>query len=58
MKTYEIEQTATAAILWKGHAATEQDALDSMAREVGYKNYADCCAQVGEDEGVVVREVR
>lgn len=58
MKTYEIEQTATAVILWKGEAQTEADALDRMARDAGYSDYQDLEGNVGSDDGVEVREAK
>ena len=56
MKTYEIEQTATAVILWTGEADSEETALDAMAREAGYRDYAHACEET-DGSGVEVREV-
>lgn len=43
MAKYQIEQTATATILWTGKAASEQAALDAMAQNAGYRDHADAC---------------
>ena len=40
MKTYEIEQTATAAILWIGKAPSAAAAKDLYAQDAGYRDYA------------------
>lgn len=57
MKTYEIEQTETAAVLWRGDAESEQGALDAMARDAGYRDYAHACEDTSSG-GVEVREVQ
>ena len=57
MRAYEIEQTATACILWQGQARSETEALNAMAREAGYRDYAHCESVTGTDEGVVVHDV-
>jgi hypothetical protein len=57
MPTYEIEQTATAVLLWRGQAATETDAMDLMAQTAGYRDSKDMTNVLGDDSGVVVREV-
>ena len=40
MGIYEIRQAATGAILWTGGAESAEQALDAMAREAGYRDYA------------------
>lgn len=40
MGIYEIRQAATGTILWTGGAETAEQALDAMAREAGYRDYA------------------
>lgn len=41
MTIFQIRQRAGGAILWTGAAADERSALDAMAREAGYKDFAD-----------------
>jgi len=40
MAIYQIKQTATGAVLWTGGAESEEQALDAMAREAGYADFA------------------
>ncbi len=40
MSIYEIRQAATGAILWTGGPESAEQALDAMAREAGYRDYA------------------
>ncbi|MGY2051135.1 hypothetical protein [Methylobacterium sp. JK268] len=40
MTIFQIRQAATGAVLWTGCAQDEQHALDAMAREAGYRDYA------------------
>ena len=40
MTIFQIRQAATGAVLWTGCAADEQQALDAMAREAGYADFA------------------
>jgi len=54
MTTYSVQQIATGIVLWQGDADSEQHALDLMARDAGYADYADVCAVTGEDDGVRV----
>ena len=58
MKTYRIEQTKTGAVLFEGQASSEKDALDKMAREAGYDDYASAESVTGNDDGIVVTEVK
>jgi hypothetical protein len=37
---YQVRQAATGVVLWTGGAENEQQALDAMAREAGYRDYA------------------
>ncbi|KMO34448.1 hypothetical protein VQ03_23375 [Methylobacterium tarhaniae] len=40
MAIFQVRQAATGAILWTGGAENEQQALDAMAREAGYADFA------------------
>ena len=44
---YTVEQTETGVILYCGPAASEADALDRMAREAGYPDFAGIPAEIG-----------
>lgn len=57
MTTYEIEQTDTAVILWRGEAPSEQVALDAMARDAGYIDYNGIPEEIGGRDTIVVRQV-
>src|SRR5579864_1202896 len=41
MKTFRIEDTFSGVVLGEYHARSERDALDAMARDAGYADYAD-----------------
>lgn len=55
MMTYTIENTASGVVLGTYEAESAEAALDAMARDAKYANYAACCAEVpaAEDEIVV-----
>jgi len=40
MSIFQIRQTTSGAVLWTGSAVDEKTALDAMAREAGYLDYA------------------
>ncbi|CAO4173946.1 hypothetical protein [Methylorubrum populi] len=40
MSIFQIRQKTSGAILWTGSADDERTALDAMAREAGYADYA------------------
>lgn len=40
MSIFQIRQKTNGAILWTGSAPDEQAALDAMAREAGYRDFA------------------
>lgn len=42
MKLWRIENTISGAILGEYEGATAEEALDTMAREAGYRTYAEC----------------
>lgn len=40
MSIFQIRQKSSGAVLWTGSADDERTALDAMAREAGYADYA------------------
>ncbi|WP_375464864.1 hypothetical protein [uncultured Methylobacterium sp.] len=40
MSIFQIRQTKSGAVLWTGSADDEQNALDAMAREAGYRDFS------------------
>lgn len=40
MSIFQIRQKKSGAVLWTGSADSEKTALDAMAREAGYSDYA------------------
>lgn len=57
MTKYTIENTASGVVLGTYEAESAKAALDAMAREAGYANYADCCAEVPAADGEIVVSV-
>lgn len=58
MHTYEIENTKSGIILGQYEGATEAEALDALARDAGYTDYADMCAVAPAANGeIVVTEI-
>lgn len=55
MKTYTITNTKSGVILGTYEADTEQDALEAMAHDAGYKTYAEAC-EVAPDSDIEVSE--
>ncbi|HAX81606.1 MAG TPA: hypothetical protein DCY40_03425 [Actinobacteria bacterium] len=51
LPTWEISNPRSGAILGRWDAATAEAALDAMARDAGYADYADCCEQVPPPDG-------
>lgn len=40
MSIFQIKQKTNGAVLWTGSARDEKSALDAMAREAGYRDFA------------------
>lgn len=40
MSLFQIRQTKSRAVLWTGAAEDEKSALDAMARQAGYRDFA------------------
>ncbi|WP_336485660.1 hypothetical protein [Methylobacterium nigriterrae] len=40
MSIFQIRQKKSGAVLWTGSADCERTALDAMARQAGYRDYA------------------
>lgn len=49
MTQYSISNRTSGADLGIYESASVEEALDTMARDAGYKNYADCCSVVSAD---------
>lgn len=57
-KTYEITNTKSGFVLGRYDAETEAEALEIMARDAGYKTYAEACEVAPAEDGeIVVTEV-
>ena len=48
MKNYQIDQTVSGVKLGQWAADSENDALDLMAQDAGYKDYDDLLSTTGE----------
>lgn len=57
MATYSICNQTSGADLGEFEGDTEQEALDAFARNAGYNDHADACAQVGGGEDLIVKLV-
>lgn len=55
MATYQIENIHSGAVLGEYEADSAESALDAMARDAGYRDYAACleAALVADDEIIV-----
>ena len=55
MKTYEISSSMYLCGTYQGE--TKEDALDAMAKQMGYKDFSDSCAQTGADLDEAINEL-
>ena len=54
MATYQIENTRSGVILGEYEASSEAEALNAMARDAGYADYAACCEVAPVSDGEIV----
>lgn len=54
MATYTIENTRSGVVFGEYEGTSEADALDSMARDAGYADYAKCCEVAPVADGEIV----
>lgn len=54
MKTYQIENTISGVIFGNYEGETSWHALDAFARDAGYADYQDACAQVPAQPGEII----
>ncbi len=59
MAHYEIQNANTAYVLGVYEGETEEEALDAMARDAGYQDYASIAEQQGQadEDDLVITEV-
>jgi len=58
MKTFQIEQTVSGVTLGQWEASNESEALDLMAQDQGYKDYAELLSVTGEPRDTHTLAVR
>lgn len=56
MPIFTITQTATGVVLFQGEASTSAQALDLMAQDAGYANFAEIPAEIGGRDTLLVEE--
>lgn len=57
MNSYHIQNTISGADLGTYQGATEAAALDAMARDAGYQDYAGLQRQIPSQEGEILVEI-
>ena len=57
MKRWRIENTASGVVLGVYEGETENDALDAMARDAGYRDYREASEVAGGSENLAVTEM-
>lgn len=54
MTRFNISNAKTSVDLGTYEAATEAEALDLMARDAGYRDYAEACEVAPADDGEII----
>lgn len=54
MATWTIENAVSGLVLGEWEGETAADALDAMARDAGYRDYADLQVRVPADDGEII----
>jgi len=54
MSKYEIENTISGVVFGVYEGNSENEALDAMARDAGYADYAECCEVASACDGAIV----
>lgn len=54
MSQYEISNRSSGQILGTYIGATHWEALDAMARDAGYRDYAQACQETGAYDDLIV----
>ncbi len=57
MKKFEISNRNSGLVLGTYEGDTKQDALDAMARDAGYADYASIPAEAGTEDDLIVTEI-
>lgn len=49
MSIFQVKQKTNGAVLWTGSASDEKTALDAMAREAGYADFASLPSRIRQN---------